>query len=406
MKKNFKIILSSILVGISLTVYGINKEKNNQKVKDGGIEETNCEEKTNDIINNKALNKAILTSLNQNSFSVQDLEKVDYLYIEFDDNLDEINKCINLEELEIVGSSQEHDYNLDNLNLPNLKKLVLFGVEDEFNFLKNSPQIEEIELTCLDNINVDFLKKLPNLKKITINECENIRNFNSDDFPNLKSISLNNISKSLSFLKYFNYEEIVKMENKGININFNYSFETVKEYSSKINEIIKSFGNVTNLTDEEKIDKVLIYVLDNLVYDGEVDKNSEQAEKLADMYNSDKIKYALDDDPLAICCNYAEITTLLLNAVGVETYSVYNVDHMWNLVKVNNEYKYFDLTWLDQDVNAVKLIKENRKNDLIWYKVDTEQVSLLDDSGMHDLAEIPAQIEDKLEEQQTLKLSK
>ena len=406
MKKKFKIVLSSILVGTSLTVYGINKEENKQNEKNVTIEETTCETKTNDIIKNKALNKAILTSLNQNSFSAKDLEKVDYLYVEFDDNLDEINKCINVEELEIVGSSQENNYNLDNLNLPNLKKLVLFGVEDEFNFFKNSPQIEEIELTCLDNINVDFLKKLPNLKKITINECENVKKFNSDDFPNLESISLNNISKSLSFLKYLNYDEIVKMENKGININFNCSVETVKEYASKIDEIIKSFGDVTNLTDEEKIDKVLIYVLDNLIYDEEVDKDSEKAEELADMYNSDKIKYALDDDPLAICCNYAEITTLLLNSIGVEAYSIYNVDHMWNLVKINNEFKYFDLTWLDQDINTVKLIKENRKSDLSWYKVDTEQVSLLDDSGMHDLAEIPPQIEDKLEGQKTLKLLK
>lgn len=405
MKKKIKLILSSTLLVGSLFYIGSRNEKND-KLKDPIIIDETEFEQGKDIIQNQSLNKAILSSLNKSSYTKDDLLEIDYLYVEYDNNLDEINNCVNLTELEIVGSTNEHDYNLDNLNLPNLKKLILFGVEDEFNFLKNCPQIEEIELSCLDNINIDFLKSLPNLQKITINECENVRDFNTDDFPNLKSISLNNISKSMSFLKYLDYSEIKKIDSKGIEVNYNNPKDEVEKYASKVDTIVKSFGDVTNLTDEEKLDKVLIYVLDNLVYDKKVDEEGQKAEELAEQYNTDKIKYALDSDSLAICCNYAELTTVLANRVDLETYSTYNVDHMWNIIKINDQFYYVDPTWLDQKGTEVNEIKQGNHNNLEWYKAKPSDVSILDDSGMHENNEIPYQIEEEINYGNVLKLSK
>ena len=109
---------------------------------------------------------------------------------------------------------------------------------------------------------------------------------------------------------------------------------------TKIGTVLNGL-NLSGKTDLEKLTAVYAYVCDNVVYD----------ENATNCFTA----YGALLDGKAVCQGYALAMMRLLNAVDVETDVVLgtssDVNHMWNVVKVDGEYFLLDATW-DSDSDA------------------------------------------------------
>ena len=118
-------------------------------------------------------------------------------------------------------------------------------------------------------------------------------------------------------------------------------------------EIIRSFNLDESATDEEKINAVLIYCLENLEYDSEVasllDSGRRDEVDYSAFYAEGSLYGALENDS-QICGNYAALMKALLHRLGIDSYYLTSENHAWNLVEVDGEYYYYDATWLDQQM--------------------------------------------------------
>lgn len=96
-----------------------------------------------------------------------------------------------------------------------------------------------------------------------------------------------------------------------------------------------------NMSDEEKVETVVSYVVDLMEYDFGIYEN----EDLSRMYNDDALEFALKGE--GVCRNYSALINVLLIEGGVESKEIRNVDHIWNIVFIDGEYYWIDATWID-----------------------------------------------------------
>lgn len=92
-----------------------------------------------------------------------------------------------------------------------------------------------------------------------------------------------------------------------------------------------------NMTDREKIKFVYDWIGNNTTYDTIFTNDS----KNQTIYN-------VFINKNAVCAGFAKTAQVIFQAIGIESYIVIGVTsgpHMWNIVKVDNEYYYFDSTW-------------------------------------------------------------
>ena len=93
----------------------------------------------------------------------------------------------------------------------------------------------------------------------------------------------------------------------------------------------------------EKVESIVNYVIDNIEYDFEAENDIDKLNE----YNQDALKYALQGK--GCCRNYTALTSVLLKEAGISSYELYGNSHIWNLVKIENEYYSIDSTWIDSD---------------------------------------------------------
>lgn len=105
-----------------------------------------------------------------------------------------------------------------------------------------------------------------------------------------------------------------------------------------INKKIDAIEEQTkNMTDREKIKYVYDWIGANTVYDTVFTHDS----KNQTIYN-------VFINKNAVCAGFAKAAQVIFQAIGIESYTVTGYTsgpHMWNIVKVDNEYYYFDSTW-------------------------------------------------------------
>ena len=46
----------------------------------------------------------------------------------------------------------------------------------------------------------------------------------------------------------------------------------------------------------------------------------------------------------AVCAGFAKTANLIFQAIGIESYGITGHNHMWNIVKLDDKYYYFDAT--------------------------------------------------------------
>lgn len=123
--------------------------------------------------------------------------------------------------------------------------------------------------------------------------------------------------------------------------------QQIAAFNAKISNIIGSISN--SASDLEKEKKIYNYIQDHVAYDHE-------AAALVNAGSYSNLPHAFDAygaacEGVAVCEGYAELFQYLCYLVGINATQVYGTasggSHMWNAVKIENEWYMLDLTWDD-----------------------------------------------------------
>lgn len=262
-----------------------------------------------------------------------------------------------------VSCDKEFYFNDENLYDKNGNVLTLDNMDSDLYFvsckisnetfsnihLANSDcKLLSLQYCAIDN---DFINYLPeSLESLSLEKCNFITNLDglAEACPNIKTLLLNNTSGLDNFdfiynlpkLKYVVFsdcthasEELLDYLNSN-NIITDLDRDDINN-SNKLDEIVAEIIT-PDMDSERRIQAACQYVLDNLEYD--IDKSTES--------NLYPISCCLDDGKV-VCISYARLTQELLNRAGVNSYSVFNDSHAWNLVEVDGKYYYIDTTEID-----------------------------------------------------------
>jgi hypothetical protein len=176
-------------------------------------------------------------------------------------------------------------------------------------------------------------------------------------------------------------EEVLNWHDQYVNSFHSIDFHVLKcpnSIKKNADQLVEYFNEVTK-TDLEKTRAIYSWIANNINYDDNEYNSGGFSETTAEaVLNSKK----------AVCAGYAELFTLFCQKMNLEvkTISGYakgygyqegdsfldkNVDHAWNMVKIDNEWKIFDVTWGEgygiTNANG-KLVSIKRFNDS-WFNI-------------------------------------
>lgn len=243
----------------------------------------------------------------------------------------------------------EETLNNMNLKMSNVKRITLDSSSisnDCINYLPSS--VENLSLnycnfiTSLDNLPY----VCPQIIKLSINGTGSLSDL--DFIYNLKN--LKQIEMSNSYLVTQELLDYLKENNIKTNIT-----QKDVENSKTINEILTSII-LPDMTDVEKIHSICFYVLENYGFDLKLDVES----------SKDPLNCMLDNKK-GVCTGYSYLANILLNKAGIRSFSVRNLDHCWNIIELDNQFYYLDVTYMEGSSLRVlfEKIGDFKKNHLI-----------------------------------------
>lgn len=367
--------------------------------------------------------------------TIRDLLKIDKFIGSVNDEatLEFLNYCENIESLSLF---------VETLDTSHLKKLSGLKNIKEVNITATLDHIPKEKRTIVPTVNsTDFrlLSNCPNLETLTINGMA-IEPGVVEALTSLKILSIDtdgnydiDFSK-LTFLDEleFIYEEPYTLAqdftldeyriliDNDVNVVFadDAYLETFLRINKKLDSIVTQLGITEENTDQEKLDAILIYTLDNLKYDPtifEMIENNEELEgKASEFYQGGTLYGALEKDTV-ICGNYAALVQALASRVNLSTHWVKSTCHAWNIVEVEGELYYVDPTMMDVTdfrivgesewrgekthawafYPATEAIAEKNTEYLEWYMEDPTKFGEKDESITHDAVNIPTYIKIK-----------
>lgn len=148
---------------------------------------------------------------------------------------------------------------------------------------------------------------------------------------------------------YIEYNSSDKVPMK-INFKYEYSRDEVYQINGEIySEVKKYLEGVSNLTtDYDRALNAYEHIINNTTYDN-VRANAGY-NSFADMDGDTMSCWNITGVFLnhnAICRGYAQAYQYLMNLQGIECGYVYGGGHCWNIIKLDNEWYYIDVTWGD-----------------------------------------------------------
>jgi hypothetical protein len=120
------------------------------------------------------------------------------------------------------------------------------------------------------------------------------------------------------------------------------ALSALKEINKKADEIISKIITPT-MTDEKKVETIYDYIINNADYDSEYYSNNKKVNFTS------RTAYGILLNGKGICGGFADSINILLRKVGIESHFVSGngggEDHAWNVIKLNGEYRYLDVTF-------------------------------------------------------------
>ena len=163
-----------------------------------------------------------------------------------------------------------------------------------------------------------------------------------------------------------------------VNVSYLYNEQEIIEINTYTNKIIKDLYN-KNADDFENLKKIHDYIINNTKYD--ITRN-DKGESTYKSYNA----YGPAIEGYATCNGYADLMAIILSKINYENYKIATTSeeisyesngHIWNAVKIQNEWLHLDLTW-DDPVSA-------DGKDYLYHKyflVSTEELIKADDGNV------------------------
>lgn len=282
------------------------------------------------------------------------LKEIEFINLKLD-NISFINDLNDLETLIISGSN----INLKGLN-SNIESLKVYNsYVQNLEELKNCRYLENIILSDTTYFrDLNFLKYTPKLKTLSI------------DFPAYTNIDLSPISNlyRLEKLNLWGLEQ--NISNNLLNFlkrnNVDTSFSLNRNYESLMSNVKSIYNslNLNGLSDEEQIQRIVLYVIDNITYDqnltGEAGQEAFKTEIM--------IENALNKS--GVCRQYTLLTNILLEMAGfnaIQIRSNATENHIWNAVYLDGAWYAIDPTWLDTEEGRNEVANNLRNK---YYLVD------------------------------------
>ncbi|MBP3920064.1 MAG: hypothetical protein J6D28_00695 [Bacilli bacterium] len=126
-----------------------------------------------------------------------------------------------------------------------------------------------------------------------------------------------------------------------INIKKIYSEAEILLINNKIDQITNEiFYN--GITDYDKIKKFHDYIINNTIYDNNVDIFNQQY-----IQTNSNTAVGLLFENKAICSGYSDTMAIFLSNIGFNNYKISSDEHIWNLVNYDNLWLHIDATWDD-----------------------------------------------------------
>lgn len=390
--------------------------------KESGKEKVNIPEKFKEIIAEE------IGKSDKDEITINDLNNFNPNYyfninISENDDLSWLNYCNNLNTLTLTFKDCNSIKPLKKITeLRSLEHLILinknndcldFTNTDSINFIKESNSIRVLSLSGF-NIEPGTLENLNNLDRLSIGNGRDM-NIDYSELTFLSSLEITDGPYTAA--TYITNEDISILQRNGVVISGTTDdfLEKLEDINFRIDSIVKSLNIKETDPEQEKLNKILIYVLENCIYDPDVKNNDYTADDISGFYKDGKLYGALEKDT-QICGNYSALVCALCKRVNLKANYIVDNNHAWNLVKINNQEYFVDSTWLDDEyfvtqtkmqdpegnsndyiykkISALDLLKNKDYDSLkmTWYMVDPYNFSYIDQNGTHITDNIPSYI--------------
>lgn len=151
-----------------------------------------------------------------------------------------------------------------------------------------------------------------------------------------------------------------------------YNQEEISFINTKIDNIIESIIT-DDMSTREKIKVFHDYIINNTKYDVDYVNGG-----LSDINNPSHIAIGPLLYGKALCGGYTDLMAIFLNKIGVLNYKISSVDHVWNLVYIDDTWLHLDLTWDDPVTsNGTDLLLDK------FFLITTDELKKLN-TGYHD----------------------
>lgn len=125
-----------------------------------------------------------------------------------------------------------------------------------------------------------------------------------------------------------------------------YTDEQINIINQKIDQILPQIVN-DNMNDYDKITAIHNYIINSTVYDrvraNDINNYSGYLSHTA---------YGVLVSGKGICGGYSDAMAIFLNRLNINNYKISSDNHVWNYVKLNNNWYHLDLTWDDPISNT------------------------------------------------------
>jgi len=230
-----------------------------------------------------------------------------------------------------VGKVQTTSTTLENNSYASSKNYEFIQLTDDFS-PKNKKDLMNIYYTILNSGMKEFTFYCSNEYKDCLSDINDL----SDNQTLLSSI--NNYVPVYNTFKNIDthFDTLGKVI---VKVNPIYTEEQQKEINQVIDQVIAT--KTTDVTTkEEKIKAIHDYIINETKYD------KKRADNKVKEYQSDTAYGALIEHR-AICGGYSDAMKLFLERLGIESYKISSENHIWNLVRLDNQWLHLDLTWDD-----------------------------------------------------------
>ena len=388
------------------------------------------EENDKKIVNIPEKFKKIITDeigkSDNDNVTISDLNNFNPVYyfnidVDENDDLSWLNYCNNLLTLTITFENCNSINPLKKINeLRSLEHLILINNNDDsldftntdaINFIKESNSIRILSLSGF-NIEPGILENLKDLERLSIGNGKDM-NIDYSELTFLSSLEITDGPYTAA--TYITNDDISVLQKNGVSISGTTDdfLKKLESVNFKIDEIVQSLDIKETDSEQEKLNKILIYVLENCIYDPDVKNNT--SDDILSFYEGGKLYGAFEKDT-QICGNYSALVCALCKRVNLKANYIVDNNHAWNLVKINNQEYFVDSTWLDDEyfvtqtkmqdpegnsndyiykkVSALDLLKSKDYDSLkmTWYMVDPYNFSYIDQNGTHITNNIPSYI--------------